>query len=84
MASCRSTQDAMLTDQKLLHTVRSSDLGNQLDDFRVPVSSITTNDQEAACNTLGNGKENTGDEGFGVVRLLKDDHLFPQARAVNY
>jgi hypothetical protein len=44
MASCRSTQDTILSDQKLLDTVRGTNLGNQLDDFGVPVSPITAND----------------------------------------
>jgi hypothetical protein len=42
----------MLADQKLLDTVGSSNLGNQLNDLRVPVSSITANDQEASLNTF--------------------------------
>jgi hypothetical protein len=44
----------MLADEKLLHAVRSSNLGNQLDDLGVPVSSITTNDQEASLDTFRN------------------------------
>jgi hypothetical protein len=82
MTGSRSTQDTVLTDQKLLHTVCSSDLCDQLHHFRVPVSSITTNDQEAAFDTFWDGKENAGDERFGVVRLLEDDDLFPQPRAI--
>jgi hypothetical protein len=44
----------MLADQKLLHTVSGSNLGNQLDHLWVPVSPITTNDQEASLDTFWN------------------------------
>jgi hypothetical protein len=54
MASCWSTQDTMLADQKLLYAIGSSNLGYQLDNLRVPVSSITTNDQEASLDTFWN------------------------------
>lgn len=54
MTSGRSAQDAMLADEKLLHAVGSSNLGNQLDDLGVPVSPITTNDQEASLDTFWN------------------------------
>jgi hypothetical protein len=54
MASCRSTQDSMLADQKFLYAICSSNLGNQLDNLGVPVSSITTNDQEASLDTFWN------------------------------
>ena len=77
MRSCRSAQDTILTDQELLDTICRSNFGNQLHNFWVPVSSITSDDQEAVLDTLGDGKKNTGDEGFTVMRLLEDDDLFP-------
>ena len=45
MAGCRSGQNAILSDQKLLDAVRGSDLGNQLDDFRVPETTVTSDDE---------------------------------------
>lgn len=74
----RCTQDPILTDQELLDAICSSNLGNQLHNFWVPVSSITTNDQEAALDTFWDREEDRGDERFTVVFLLEDDDLFPQ------
>lgn len=82
MASCRSTQDTILTDEELLDTVCSANFCDQLYNLRVPVSSITTNNQETALDAFGNGQQNAGDEGFAVVLLLKDDDLLSQARSV--
>lgn len=56
MTSCRSTQDTILTDQELLDTVSCTNLRNQLYDFRVPVSTITTDNQEASFNAFRNRK----------------------------
>lgn len=42
----RSGQDTILADEELLDTVASTNFGNQLDNFRVPVASITTNHKE--------------------------------------
>lgn len=75
MTSSRRTQDTILTDQKLLDTICSSNLSDQLYDLWIPVSSITTNDEETILDTFGDGEEDAGDEGFTVVRLLKDDDL---------
>jgi len=49
MASGRSGQNAILTDQELLDAVGWTDLGNQLDHLGVPEASITANDEESAC-----------------------------------
>ena len=46
MAGSRCRQDTVLADQELLDSVSSTDLGNQLDNFRVPEAAITTNDEE--------------------------------------
>jgi hypothetical protein len=82
MASCWSTQDTMLADQKLLHAIGSSNLGNQLDNLRVPVSSVTTNDQEASLDTFWDRQKDARNEGLAVMGLLENDDLFPQTRAV--
>lgn len=80
MTSCRSAQNTMLSHEKLLDAICSTDLRNQLYDLRIPVSPITANDQKAACDALGNREKDTRDEGFTVVRLLENDDLFPQTR----
>lgn len=46
MASSRSGEDTILTDQKLLDAVSSTNLSDELDNFRVPVAAVTTNDEE--------------------------------------
>lgn len=48
MAGSGCGQDAILADQKLLDTVGSTNLGDQLNDFGVPETTITTNDEESA------------------------------------
>ncbi len=35
-------QDAILSDQQLLHTIGSTDLGNELDDLGVPETAVAT------------------------------------------
>lgn len=62
MTGCWCAQDTILTDQKLLDSVRSSNLGYQLDNLGVPVSAITADDQEASLDAFRNRKENAGDE----------------------
>jgi hypothetical protein len=54
MTSCRSTQDSILADQELFHPICSTDFGNQLHNFWVPVSSVTTNYEEAAWDAFRN------------------------------
>jgi len=68
-------QDSILTDDQLLHAVRSADPGDQLNDLGVVEAAITTNDQESALCTLGDGEEDASDEGLGVVGLLEDGDL---------
>lgn len=53
VAGSRCTQNAILSDQQFLHSVRSSDLGNQLHDFGVIVAPISPDDQETALGALG-------------------------------
>ena len=54
VAGSRSTQNAILSDQQFFHSVCSSDLGNQLHDFRVIVTPISPDNQEATFAALGN------------------------------
>ena len=69
----------MLADQKLLDTIRSTDLCDELDHFRIPVSAITTNDEERAFDTFGNGEEDGCDEGLGIVWLLEDSDFLTKS-----
>lgn len=78
MTSSRCAQDSTLSDEKLLHSVGSSDLCDQLYDLGVPVSSIAPDDQETVFGAFGDGEQDTGNKGFAVVRLLEDDDLLPQ------
>jgi hypothetical protein len=82
MTSSRCTQDAILANQQLLHTIRSTNLCNKLHNFWVPVSSITTNDKEAALSTFWNREEDGRDERLAVVGLLEDGDLFAKSGAV--
>ena len=80
VASGRGTHDTVLADQQLLDAIGGGDLGNLVDHYIVVETTITTNDEERALDTLGNGQENTGDEGFGVVGLLEDLDLLAETR----
>lgn len=48
MAGGRGGQNAILADDELLDTVGNANLGDQLDDFGIPVPAITANDEEGA------------------------------------
>lgn len=74
-------QKSILTNDQLLHAVRSADLRDLLNNLGVEVAAITTNDQEGALCTLGDGEEDTSDEGLGVVGLLEDGDLLAKTRA---
>lgn len=75
VASSRSTQDAILANEQLLDTVGSADLGDLLDNLRVEIATITTDDEESTFSTFRDGEKHTSDEGFGVVGLLEDGDL---------
>ena len=81
VTSSGRTEDAILADDELLDAVSSANLGNQLDDFRIPVSAITSDDKTGTVCTLGNGQEDRGDKGLAVVGLLKDGDLFAKTRS---
>ena len=71
MACSRCAQNAVLSNQKLLHAICGSDFCNQLYYLWVVVSPIASDNQKAAVNSLGDGQENAGDKGLGIVGLLK-------------
>jgi hypothetical protein len=74
--------DAILTDEELLHAIRSTHLGDGLGDLGVPVTAITTDDEECAISALGNRLKDAGNERLGVVLLLEDLDLLAQTRTV--
>lgn len=80
VASGRGTHDAILADQQLLDAIGGGDLSDLVDHFIVVETAITTNDEERALDTLGNGQENTRDKRFGVVGLLEDLDLLAEPR----
>ena len=49
MTGGRGGEEAVFSDDELLHAVGSSDLGDQLNDLGVPVPAIAANDEERAC-----------------------------------
>jgi hypothetical protein len=46
MAGGRGREDAVLADEQLLDAVAGTDLGDQLDDFGVPVATVAADDEE--------------------------------------
>lgn len=79
----RCAQDTVLSDEKLLHTIGSTNLRNDLGDFRVPVSSITADDEEGSLNSFRNGLEDGGDKVLRVMLLLEYLDLLAQTRSVS-
>lgn len=47
-------EDTVLADQQFLDSVCRANLGNQLDNLRVVVTSIATNDEEASVHAFRN------------------------------
>ena len=80
MAGGWRAEDAILTDKELLDPVRCSNLCDLLHDFRIVESAVSSNDQECACCTFGNGQENGSNEGFAVMWLLEDCDLLAEPR----
>lgn len=52
MRSSRSREDAVLSDEELLDAVGSGDLGNDLNDLRVPVAAVASDDEERVLEML--------------------------------
>jgi hypothetical protein len=75
MAGRRCAQNAILPDEQLLDTVSCTDLYNQLDNFGVIISAITTDDEKRAFDAFRDGEEDRCDEGLAVVGLLEDRDL---------
>ena len=80
MACCWGAENPILSDQKLLHSICSANLGDQLRDLRIVEASISTDDEETTFCAFGDGEEDAGDEGLAIVWLLKDGDLFTEAR----
>ena len=80
VAGSGSAENAILSDQKLLDSICGTDLGNKLGDFGVPVTTVTTDDQERALGAFGDRLEDAGNEGLRVVLLLENLDLLAQAR----
>lgn len=72
IAGSWSAEDAVLADYELFDAVSCANLGNQLCNLGVPVTSVTTDDESGALDAFGDGEEDAGNEGFGVVFLLED------------
>jgi hypothetical protein len=70
-----------LTDEKLLHTIGSANLGDFLDDVGVVVAAIATDDEKGVLSALGDGEDDAGNKRLGIVLLLEDFDLFAQTRA---
>jgi hypothetical protein len=81
VTGCRSAQNTVLADQKLLDSICCTDLRDLLHNLRVIEAAITTDDEERALDTLGDGEENGGDEGLAVVWLLEDLDLLTKTRS---
>ena len=84
MAGCWSTQDPILSNKQFLDSIGSSDFGNQLHNFWVVVSTITTNYEKSIFWSLGDSMENGSDEVLGVMWLLKHYDLLAETGATQY
>lgn len=56
------TEDAILANDELLDAVSGTNLCNGLGDLRVPVTTVTANDEGGALDALRDGEEDAGDE----------------------
>lgn len=81
VAGGRSAHDAVDAKDEFLDAVRGANLDNELHDLWVVVATVAANDEEGILSALGDGEQDGGDEGLGVVWLLEDFDLFAQTRA---
>jgi len=81
MTGSGCAEDTVLANQQLLHAVGSTDLCDLLGDLGVPVTSVSSNDEEGTLRALRNRLEDANDEGLGVVLLLEDLDLLAKTRA---
>lgn len=77
----RSTEETILAHEQLLDTVGRTNLRDLLYNLRVEVTAITGNDEGSTFSPFGNGLDDAGDEGFGVVGLLEDLDLLSKTGA---
>jgi hypothetical protein len=77
-----SAKDAIMADDQLFHAVRCSNFCDELGDFRIPIPSISSNDQSCALCTLWDGQYGACNEGLAVVLLLKDFDFLSKAGAL--
>lgn len=82
MASCRRTEDAILADDQLLYAIGSSNLHDELSDFRIPVATITTNYECGALSTFRNGLNDAGNKRLAIILLLEDFDLLSKTGAM--
>lgn len=82
MTGGRRAHDAILADQELLDAIGSTNLSNGLSDLRVPVTAITTNDEERALDAFGNRQEDAGNKSLRVVLLLENLDLLAETRTI--
>ena len=75
------THDAILTDQKLLDTVSSTNLCDQLGDLWVVVAAISTNNEEGSLRAFRDRLDDRGNKVLRVVLLLENLDLLAQTRA---
>lgn len=84
MTRRRGAQDTILSDKQLLHSIGRTDLSNQLDDLRVVIPPITTNDEESSLGTFWYGLEDGCDEVLGIVGFLEHDDFLAEAGTVRF
>lgn len=83
MTCSRSAHYTILTEHHLLDAISSTDFDNELHDLWVPISAISANDKGAVLCSFRYGLEDAGDEGLGVVWLLENLDLLPEARTIH-
>ena len=64
MRSGGCAENAVLANDELLDAVSGTNLCNGLSDLRVPVTTVTTDDEGGALDALRDGQQNTGNEGL--------------------
>jgi hypothetical protein len=84
VTGCGCAENTVLADQELLDTVSGTNLGDQLSDLGVPVTTVTTDNEGWARYALGDGEQDAGNEGLWVVVLLEDLDLLAETRTVEW
>jgi hypothetical protein len=80
MACSRCAEDSVLPNDKFLDSICSANLCNQLDDFGVVETAVSTNDEEGSFDAFWDGQENRSDEGLGIVGLLENSDFLSKTR----